>query len=419
MTTLRLPTLAWYGMRELEVGLPDTWQVETLNMTGHDQPALTPEQVRTALGNPSGCPAIRELAQGKREVVIIFDDMTRATRTYDVLPHVLDELAAAGIPDSSVRFICALGCHGSYTRDLFAKKLGEEVMRRFPVYNHNAFGNCIHVGRTETYGTEVYVNEEVMKCDLKIAIGSVVPHPMNGFGGGGKIILPGVTSFETTRDNHLSFYQMMAQPREHRIAGMGIFHDNLMRMDVEEAAALSGLDIMINCLMNTWGETTAVFAGALKPSYAAAVEAASAHYLTPQAQDADIAIANTFAKANEAFIGAGIGYRSVRKGGDVVLVANAPDGQVTHYLLGPFGNTSFAPLRQAGRVPSHVNRLIVFTAYPDLSSRSWFGESDRVRFVHDWNAVLEMLQEAHGAASRMVVYPNAEIQYTDGGQRER
>jgi len=185
MSTIKLPTLAWYKMKELELTVPDDWQVETFNMAGYDQPALTPEQVKMAIGNAIGTPPLKELARGKKEVVIIFDDMTRGTRTYDMVPPVLAELAAAGIPDSGIRFICALGCHGAYTREHFAKKLGEEVMARFPVYNHNTFGNCTYAGKTGTYGTEVYVNEEVMKCDLKIAIGSVVPHPMNGFGGGG------------------------------------------------------------------------------------------------------------------------------------------------------------------------------------------------------------------------------------------
>lgn len=418
MSTIKLPALAWYNMKELELTVPDGWQVETLDMAGYNRPALTPEQVKAAIGNAIGTPPLKELAGDKKEVVIIFDDMTRGTRTYDMVPHVLAELAAAGIPDSGIRFICALGCHAAYTREHFAKKLGEEVMARFPVYNHNAFGNCTYVGKTRTYGTEVNVNEEVMKCDLKIAIGSVVPHPMNGFGGGGKIILPGVTSFETTRDNHLSFYQMMAQQRDKRTAGMGLFDENLMRMDVEEAATLSGLDFMVNCLMNSRGETVAVFAGALIPSYAAAVEAAKPHYLTPRAQDMDVAIANTFTKSNEGFIGAAIAYRAVAPGGDVVLIANAPDGQVTHYLLGPFGNSSFAPLRQGGRVPSHVGRLIVFTEYPDLSSKSWFGESDKVHFVYKWDEVLEMLEKDHGTGTRVAVYPSAEIQYPNGWQNE-
>ena len=419
MSTIKLPSLAWYGLKELALSLPDSWQVETFDMAGHDRPALTPEQIKTAIGNTIGTPPIRELARGKKEVVIIFDDMTRATRTHDMVPHVLEELSDAGIPDSGIRFICALGCHGAYTREHFAKKLGEDVMARFAVYNHNAFGNCTYAGKTSTFGTEVYVNEEVMKCDLKIAIGSVVPHPMNGFGGGGKIILPGVTSFETIRDNHQSFYEMMAQPRDHRIAGMGLFDENPMRTDLEEAATLSGLDVMINCLVNSWGETTAVFAGALIPSYAAAVETAKPHYLTPQAEGMDIAIVNTFAKANEAFIGTAIGYRAVGPGGDVVLIANAPDGQVTHYLLGPFGGSSFGLLRRGGRVPSQVSRLIIFTEYPDMASRSWFGESDKVFFAHKWDDVLTMLAQSHGAGSRVAVYPSAEIQYPNGWHNER
>ena len=202
----------------------------------------------------------------------------------------------------------------------------------------------------------------------------------------------------------------MRQPREHRIAGMGIFDDNLMRKDVEEAAELSGLDVMVNCLLNAWGETVAVYAGALLPSYAAAVAAAKDHYRTSLAVEPEIVIANTYTKANEGFIGTGIAYRSIAPGGDVVLIANAPDGQVTHYLLGPFGNSSGAPLRQPSRVPKRVGRLIVFTEYPDLASHSWFGGSDKVTFVHRWDDVLELLK-SRGDEASVAVYPSAEIQY--------
>jgi hypothetical protein len=233
---------------------------------------------------------------------------------------------------------------------------------------------------------------------------------MNGFGGGGKIILPGITSFETTRDNHISFYKVAGERREKRITGMGIFDDNPMRIDIEEAAELAGIDMVVNCLMNAWGETTAVFAGALKPGYAAAVEAAKEHYLTPTVTGKDVAIANTYTKANEGFIGAAAAYRALGEGGDAVLIANAPDGQVTHYLLGTFGNSTFTDLRQPSRIPGHVGRLIVFTEYPDLAAQSWFGESDKVTFVHKWEDVLGLLKE-RGAGTSVAVFPSAEIQY--------
>ena len=413
MNVIEVPQLAWYETKEMELPLPDSWQVDVCNMAGYNRPAMKPDQIKAAISNPIGIPPVRELAKGKQEVVIIFDDMTRVTRVAEIVPSVLEELAEAGVPDSGVRFICALGAHGALNRLHWVKKLGEEVVARFAVYNHNPFGDCTYAGKTKTYGTEVYVNAEVMKCDLKIAIGSVVPHPMNGFGGGGKIILPGVVSFETIRQNHLAFNQQTGVPSDRRVTGMGLFDENPLRFDIEEAAVLSGLDVMINCILNTWGETVAVHAGALKPSYAAAVEEAKEHYLTPRLEGKDIVIANTFAKSNEGWIGSGIAYRTVNRegGGDVVVIANEPEGQVTHYLLGPFGSDWWGTLGRGSRVPPYVNRLIVYTEYPDLASRGWFGELDRVLFLHKWEDVLQALQESHGADAQVAVYPNAEIQY--------
>ena len=190
MNIVKVPQLAWYGTKELELPLPDSWQVEVCNMAGYNRPAMKPDQIKASISNPIGMPPIRELAKGKKEVVIIFDDMTRVTRVAEIVPFVLEELAEAGIPDDRIRFIIALGAHGAVNRLDFVKKLGEETVARFTVYNHDAFVNSTYVGTTTNCGTKVYVNEEVMKCDLKIAIGSVVPHPMGGFGGGGKIILP-------------------------------------------------------------------------------------------------------------------------------------------------------------------------------------------------------------------------------------
>jgi len=413
MNTIKLSQPAWYEPKEFVLPLPDGWQVEVCNMAGYNRSALMPDEIKAAISKPIGIPPIRELAKGKKEVVIIFDDMTRVTRVAEIVPFVLEELAEAGIPDSSIRFIMALGCHGAKDRRDFVKKLGEDTLARFPVYNHNAFGNCTYVGTTATFETKVYVNEEVMKCDLKIAIGSVVPHPTSGFGGGGKIILPGVTSFETIEHNHGTIYKMVREEGK-SVTGMGNFDSNPLRIDIEEAAVLSGLDVIINCIVNTRGETVSIFTGALKPAYAAAVQEAKTHYLTPRVEGKDIVIANTVAKANEGWLGLPIAYQAINpEGGDVVLIANMPEGQVTHYLLGPFGKTSWGPQRFGPRLPRRVNHLIVYTEYPDLASRAWFGEdSDKIPFLHKWDDVLQLLEKTHGKDAKVVIYPNAELQYS-------
>jgi len=412
MNIIRLPQLAWYETKELKLPIPDSWQVEVYNMAGYNRPAMKPNEIKASIANLIGIPSIRELARGKKEVVIIFDDMTRVTRAAEIVPFILEELAEAGIPDNRIQFICATGAHMAWDRLCFAKKVGESILARFPVYNHNPFNNCTYVGTT-SYGTDIYINAEVMKCDLKIAIGSVVPHPNTGFGGGGKIILPGVSSIETIEHFHRLEARARQEHPDKPITGMGIVAENPMRFDMEEASILAGLDVKIDCIVNIWGEIVALFAGAPKPTHQAAVGEAKAHYLTPKTKDESIVIANTFAKANEAImIGLNTAFSAISpKGGDVVLIANAPDGQVTHYLMGSFGKTISGKLKLQVKIPQYVNHLIIYSEYPDLAGRGYVEASDKVLFMNNWDDALQALQEFHGASTRVAVFPSAEIQY--------
>jgi nickel-dependent lactate racemase len=403
---INLPQLAWHGRKDLEVEFPESWDVQVCNMAGHDRPGMTAAEMKAAIGRPIGMAPLREYARGKHEVVLLFDDMARVTRAAEIIPHVLAELAAAGIKDSQVRFIAANGCHGAMTRLDFAKKLGEEVLRRFPVFNHCPFDNCVRAGKTSR-GTELCCNAEVMKCDLKIGIGSIVPHIMAGFGGGGKIVLPGVAAYETILALHAP-----EKAGEGTVSGMGIDADNPRRRDIDEAVEIVGLDMKIDAVVNAQGETAALFAGAPRPAYAAALQEARSHYLTPSARECDIVIANTFAKANEAISGLMAAFPSVRRGGDVVLIANAPDGQMTHYLMGPFGEGIGGRLRLKMKPPDHLKSLIIFTEYPDLASRGYLEESGKTLFVYDWQDVMGLLERERGAGTRVAVYPNADIQYT-------
>ncbi len=111
----------------------------------------------------------------------------------EIVPYVLEELAAAGVDDENIQFICALGTHGAHTAIEFGMKLGKDVIARYNVYNHNPYENCVSLGKTSR-GTPLSINTEFMQADLRIAIGSIIPHPTAGYGGGGKIILPGISS---------------------------------------------------------------------------------------------------------------------------------------------------------------------------------------------------------------------------------
>ncbi|MDP2951861.1 MAG: lactate racemase domain-containing protein, partial [Chloroflexota bacterium] len=187
--TIRVPQLPWFGDTELELKVPVSWEVIPCLMRGHNLPPLSRDKVREAFLQPIGTPRLRELARDKREVVVIFDDMARPTKVAEMVPFVLEELREGGIEESGIRFVVGLGAHAAMRRFDFVKKLGEEVAQRFPIYNHNPYENCTPLGQTSR-GTPVSINSEVMSCDLKIAIGCIVPHPGAGFGGGAKLICP-------------------------------------------------------------------------------------------------------------------------------------------------------------------------------------------------------------------------------------
>jgi nickel-dependent lactate racemase len=402
-----LPQLAWHGPRELELTLPARWRVDYFPMAGSDRPALGSADVVRALEHPIGVAPLREVARDKREVVVLVDDLTRVTRAAQVVPHVLQELALAGVPEEGIRFVVALGCHGALDRLGMVKKLGEDVVARYPVFNHNPFAGCVEVGKTSS-GLVLEVNGEVMACDLKIGIGAVTPHAMTGFGGGGKIILPGVSSLRTATDFHR---------REREVSGgqlgrfTGITENNPMFQDITEAARLAGLDFKIDCLVNTWGDIAALYAGEPVAAHSVAVADARRHYWTPRAREYDLAIANTYAKASEAVTGLWLAYQAVKQGGEVVLIVNAPEGQAVHYLMGPFGRRSSGELPLRVSVPPGVQRLIVFTEYPEAASRSYFAPDERVVFATRWDEVLSLLAARFGEGTRVAVYPNADIQY--------
>ncbi|MBI4296518.1 MAG: DUF2088 domain-containing protein [Chloroflexi bacterium] len=399
MIKVAVPQLSWHNPRALELAFPDTWEVETHNIAGHNRPPLTAEQIKAALSHPIGMPPIRELARGKKQVVIIFDDLTRSTRVAQIAPVVLEELAAAGIPERNIRFIAGVGTHGPMTRPDLVKKLGEDVLRRFAVYNHNAFGDCVDVGTTSR-GTKVMVNAEVMNCDLKIAIGATSPHGMTTFSGGGKNILPAVCARETIAANHA----MKATPEERKD-----YDKNSLRLDIEEAARLAGLDVLIECLLNAWGETVALFAGTLTDAHAAAIKEAKKHYLATPAKDKDIVVSNVYIKAPEWGTGSK-GAVSVRKGGDFVVLANSPDGQVNHYLMAGWGSTLRGG-ELGGGGPAHVGRIFLYNEYPVVGP---FFHATKLQQMTSWNTILRALQEVHGGKAQVAVYPSADIMYLDG-----
>jgi len=414
MQSVQVPQLAWYGNTMLNLYFPSEWRVRYCPMKGHARRRIDSDGIKQAFRNPIGSRTIGQLARQRREAVIIFDDTSRPTRSAEIVPHIIEELNANGISNDHIRFVCALGAHGAFSRIDFVKKLGEDIVEEFPVYNHNAFSNLTDLGKT-MMGTPVKINSEVMACDLKIGLGSVVPHPGSGFGGGAKILLPGVASIESMAHNHgkvggisMSTFFGVDTTNKKPSIGWGKVEGNPMRMDQEEAARMASLDIKVDTVINGYGETTDVFVGGFVDEHRAAAKVARNTYGTKTVGNADIVVSNAYAKASDATLATQSTVINIKENGTLVLVVNAPEGQVTHYLVGKFGKKSGGPL-YAPYLPRY-SRMIIFSQYKVKDPLTPIGEQDSVIWTSEWSEVIELLKAAHPGNPTVAVYPYAEIQ---------
>jgi nickel-dependent lactate racemase len=409
--SVELPTLLWYGDKKLPLDFPSDWDVQLYKMNGDKLPPLDEDDIKTVLANPIGTKRIGELAKGRKEAAIVIDDMTRATKPSLLLPYILKELNDNGISDDHIRFIMAIGAHAAQNRMDFAKKLGEEIVEEFPVWNHNVTGNVEYLGDTSN-GTPVEINGEFMSCDLRIAIGGIVPHPMAGFGGGSKIIVPGISSLKTINYNHVNVYLSGPNHTAHPSTGWGKTDDNVLVKDNEEIAKMSGLDIKIDLVFNGRAQPVGLFMGNVIDEYREGVKLGRKVYATETPGDFDIVVANNYFKSNEASLATAIAVDSVRKGGTVVLVSIAPDGQIAHYTVGKWGRDAGGPLYQkrGTQTPPKLGKLIVYSPYKQKDPCLPIGDPDETIWLKDWREVLEELKNTHKGKTRVAVYPNAEVQ---------
>ncbi len=403
---VKIPQLLWYDNGVKDLAFPASWSVFFCPMKGGERKKLNHREIEKAFQEPIGSKTIQELAKGKKEIAILFDDLARPTPVYEIAPFVIRELEKAGISDEQVRFIAALGAHGANTANEFRKKLGEEILDRFRVYNHHPFNYCKYLGKTSR-GTPVSINQEVMACDLKIGIGCIVPHSFSGFGGGGKMILPGVSHIDSIAYNHGTLV------KEHPgCVGVGKIEGNIPRLDIEEATRMAGLNLKIDAILNLRGEMTSLFVGDPILEHREGMKLAKEVYATTPAKNMDIVIVNSYSKPNECAIAPFIGIPSLKEeGGDLVIIANEPGGQVVHYLFGEFGTCGEGGLQLPQPLPTKVKRLIILSPFRDYVGACFFRKIPSLLWAKTWEEVLGLLKEEWGNKANVAVYPDGTIQY--------
>ncbi|MGD9007629.1 MAG: lactate racemase domain-containing protein [Desulfobacteraceae bacterium] len=224
--------------------VPAQWQVLT-HAAFSDLPAkgTAGELVAKALSAPVNALPLNKRLAADNTVAIIVEDLTRCSPKKEILPVLLEELDAIGIPPDNICIVIALGTHRALSKKELASGYGADITARYRFINHDCHApDQVAIGELQTGGI-VKINRYVYEADFRIGIGSIFPHPLNGFGGGGKILFPGVADFESIFEHHLK-YSFVGQARLGNIDGNEFFQE------VTRLALAGRLDFIINSVLD-------------------------------------------------------------------------------------------------------------------------------------------------------------------------
>jgi len=342
--------------KKIHFALPGGWKV----LSAKDIPPVPGvadpvAEIRRAMDDPIGSPRLEELARPGMEVALLFDDLQRPTPVNLVIPEMLNRLNRAGIPDNRVWAVCALGTHPIYSREELERKVGPEIAARLKerLVSHDPHSTeNVVVGRTNK-GTLVEINPRVAFADLVIAVGECMPHPCAGFGGGFKIVMPGVCSYRSVADHHFTWMR-------HHKCRVNILDGNPWYEDIVDAGRLAQLSFKLDCVINENKQILKAFAGEPFAEHRAASDYAASLYYVPLSKMADVTVTAAYpmeigVQATKALGMAGFCTRS---GGTIIWVAPQKEAGPIMPLLREISSgetaTEFHRRLARGDVPEHL-----------------------------------------------------------------
>ncbi len=341
-----------YGKDKLPVKIPDSLITQIIEPPPLPAVVSPDEAILAALQNPIASPALTDTLPADGEVAIVVSDKTRSCLYPELLPPFLNYLNASGVPDKRMVLLVAYGAHKRHSEEENLRTYGEEVLRRLRLVHHDCRdgSQLFCLGRTRR-GTEVRLNRKYLEAAATVLFGGVGVHYFAGFGGGRKMIFPGLASEEGILHNHRIF----AEATGGRLEPMRRFKARLdnhpLHDDLTEAVAMAPPSFSLNVCLNEAQKVAGVFAGDWQESHRLACELVL-RTCVPRGRKYDLVIAScggypkdiNLIQAHKTIDNA---FALVKTGGTILVLARCEDGIGSESFLGWFDHPDAATMREA------------------------------------------------------------------------
>lgn len=225
---------------------------------------------------------LRDLAAKCRTAVIVVPDATRRASLHGVLPVILNRCLAAGIGADSISILVACGTHPPAPRSEVVTLLGELPFGvRFRQHSSSETADLVVVGELRP-GIPLHLDREAVETDLLITVGAVRHHYFAGFGGGPKMVFPGIAGHDEIQANHsLVLRRTEGHLERHPGCEPGVVHGNPVAEEIAGAADLRPPDFAICLVPGRSGGIAWAGAGSWQKAFSSAVEKVREWYELP------------------------------------------------------------------------------------------------------------------------------------------
>lgn len=191
---------------------------------------------------------------------VVVADRTRLCGYPRYLPVLLDALTAAGAAMHRLKIFIAYGTHGRQSRAQSQKAYGAVYDQ--PVWVHHQCDDpslFVELGATRR-GTPVRLRRDIMDAGGLITFGAITHHYFAGFGGGRKLVFPGLGERGAIHSNHGLF---LDRARRCLAAGCrsGRLDGNPLAEDLAEVETFRPADLAVHAILNSRGQVCDLLVG--------------------------------------------------------------------------------------------------------------------------------------------------------------
>jgi len=242
--------------------------------------ALSDVEINAALDDPIDSETLENIVEAGDSVLIVVPDATRKAATGQIVNLLVRRLIATGVAPFDIRIIFATGIHRPVTEEEKRELLTPFIAQRIRTIEHNSrdlmrlagleSNQFVDFGTTKR-GTPIELNRALVEHDKIILIGGVNFHYFAGFGGGRKLICPGLASEKTVNATHQLIFDCEQKTRRAGVE-VGRLAGNPVHEEFLEIVEKINPAFAINTIVDEAGNAARVFAGNWKTAHERACE---------------------------------------------------------------------------------------------------------------------------------------------------